>query len=166
MAFLLRIGLFVIAIVISIMVLDSLFGPEKIYETISVNEAVDILSANGIKATRDGETASGETYLKAQLGDNPFKVDFYGCDGDKKCESMDFRVGFTNVGGGAGSLDRINNWNARVRIGKAFLYGNKPTLILAIIMKGGVNKSHLENEINVWKMLLPKFVNYMAGGSL
>lgn len=139
---------------------------DTIYDGISVSEVADILSANGIKATRERETASGDPYLRAQLGDNPFKVEFYECDGDKKCESIDFHVGFTNVGGGAGSLDRINNWNASVRIGKAYLYGNKPILLMVIIVKGGVTKSHLENEINVWKMLLPKFVNYMAGGSL
>lgn len=136
------------------------------YKEISVDEAAAILSANGIKATREQDTTSGNAYLKAQSGDLPFKVDFYECDGDKKCESMDLRVGFVNVSGGFGSIDRINNWNAKLRIGKAFLIDNKPTLIMTIIMKGGVTKNYLENEINVWKKVLPHFANYMAGGNL
>jgi hypothetical protein len=134
------------------------------YNDIGIEEAASILSGKGYKTEKKKESSGENQYLKATLGDYPFKVQFYQCDNGNKCQGMLFQVRFVNVSGA--SLERVNNWNAKVRPTKAYLEDKFPTLEMDIRVAGGVSKGHLENDIKTWSDLFPKFVDYMAGGSL
>ncbi len=60
----------------------------------------------------------------------------------------------------------MNSWNAKFRTTKAYLDDKKPTLEMPVPIKGGVTEARLEDDIQAWGMLFPKFVEYMAGGNL
>jgi hypothetical protein len=77
------------------------------YNHIGIEEAARIVSGKGYKTEKEKESSGESQYLRATLGDYPFKVQFYQCDSDIKCQGMLFRVGFVNVSGA--SLERVNN---------------------------------------------------------
>lgn len=134
------------------------------YYTISVDEAARFLSERNIKVGK--ETTSDGAYIRAEMGGYPFKVQFYQCEGDKNCQSMMFTLGFTNVSRDFGSLERMNSWDAKFRTTKVYLDDKKPTLEMLVPIKEGVTTARLEDDIQTWSMLFPKFVEYMAGGNL
>lgn len=72
----------------------------------------------------------------------------------------------TNVSRDFGSIERMNSWDAKFRTTKVYLDDKKPTLEMLVPIKGGVTTACLEDDIQTWSMLFPKFVEYMAGGNL
>ena len=134
-----------------------------IYETMSVDEVARILSTKGFTANKEKST-KGEPYLKSSVSNYNFDVYLYYCDGDRSCQDVQFVLALKNVSGS--SLERMNDWNAKIRMTKAFLDGKDPVLEMDIPIKGGVTKAHLEYYIHVWGALAPKFAEFLSSGSL
>jgi hypothetical protein len=139
------------------------FESSSEYRKISVDECAEILDNEGFTVAR-GTTPSGARYLGVLKGKSGFQVNFYGCQGDKDCLGVVFIVGFDRIKGA--SIERINYWNTKTKLLKAYVDGSSAVLEMAVPIEGGVTKSYLKNYVaNYWSGM-DQFIKYLNGAPL
>jgi hypothetical protein len=89
-----------------------------------------------------------------------FHVQFFGCDGVKDCQSVQFWSGFDMDKGS--DLERINVWNRDKRYGKAYLDGEMdPFLEMDVNMSGGLPMATAKENMALWTAVLDEFQEHI-----
>ena len=135
---LVRIFLLIFGVIVFITILSWL-GGEETYDGISVNELAGIFEKDGFTVTK-GKMPSGEPFLVAVMGKSWFQVNLYHCEGERKCQDIQFGLSFQNVRGA--SLEMMNNWNMKTRMTKAYMQERDPAIEMDIPIKGATKEYH------------------------
>jgi hypothetical protein len=89
-----------------------------------------------------------------------FHVQFFGCDGIKDCQSVQFWSAFDLTKGI--DLERINDWNRDKRYGKAYLDGEMdPFLEMDVNMTGGLPPATAIENLALWTAVLAEFQDHI-----
>ena len=121
-----------------------------------INEIARSFGRTEVTKTRDGNPL-----LRAETGKFKYVVFFSDCRGDK-CSNIQLIADFRrpdNVG------DReMNEWNKKRAFGKAFINDDGLAVIsLNLLLTGGVSRSNLDNQFDLWTKLLKEFDEHLYG---
>ncbi len=119
---------------------------------------MNFLQAEGYKTI---DKSSPETLLIESAAEGArFHVQFFGCDGVKNCQSVQFWSAFDLSKGT--DLDRINAWNRDKRYGKAYLDDEMdPFLEMDVNMSGGLPMATAKENLAMWTAVLDEFQDHI-----
>jgi hypothetical protein len=133
----------------------------KVYTTISGPELVSVFQNAGFRATLSTDNVGDPMIESSSQGVN-FRVYFYGCNSaePKRCNSLEFRVGFDK--GGSMRFEQMNTWNEDRRYGIAYLDDDMdPWLEMNALVQGGVTEANLAEHIEIWNDLMGRFLRHI-----
>jgi hypothetical protein len=125
-----------------------------------IDSIIASLSRNGftVELSMDGD---GDPMLESTDDDEPFTVNFYGCDNGDNCEYMQFVSGWDLEDGI--DLESIEDWNKNRVWGRAFLdEDSDPWVDLAINLKGGVTVENLDDTVSWWWSVMRDFEDHIG----
>lgn len=89
-----------------------------------------------------------------------FHVQFFGCDGLKDCQSVQFWSAFDLTNGI--DIQRINDWNRDKRYGKSYLDAEMdPFLEMDVNMTGGLPLASARENLALWTTVLAEFQDHI-----
>ena len=104
-------------------------------------------------AARLEQDAQGDPVVRGEAAGYKFDLFFYGCEGGKACDSLQFQVGFRKDAGVTGDL--ANRWNASKRFLQAGVRPNGDLVFsYDLTTVGGVSAANFGDILTWWEVML------------
>ncbi len=119
---------------------------------------LEIASRHGAATldTRD----NGDPVITGRMAGLPYVVFFMNCTDNQNCEDLNFYVGFADINPG---LERLNEWNATKRFGRAYLDSEDDAVIeMDLDLAVGVSPDYLEGTFRLWEVVLNEFSQFIG----
>ena len=132
--------------------------------------AQDLVDGSAVHAVlgiaRDYGSAIIETHIdgnpkiSGRIDGIPYAVRFASCVEGSGCAHLNFHAGFTGV---SPTLERINEWNAGKRFGRAFLDAAvEPRIEMDVNIGGGVTAGNLGATFALWRLVLNQYAAFIG----
>jgi Putative bacterial sensory transduction regulator len=115
----------------------------------------DLLQQEGYRAAV-GVDNVGDPKIDSSAAGVDFSIYFYGCDGGRNCQSLQFSSGYDLERGT--SFQAMNDWNSTQRFGYAYLDNESdPFVNMDVNMSYGISPDNLRDTLAVWEQVLADF---------
>lgn len=116
--------------------------------------------ARGYGSAEIGTDNRGDPKIDGRMHGVRYQIYFYGCTSGEKCNSVQFRAGFTQ--NQKQTIERMNEWNTTKRFGKAAIdKDGDATIELNINLRGGVCNANFDETISWWSTVLREFLDFI-----
>jgi hypothetical protein len=125
---------------------------------VTAAEVIEVLQANGYRATEDVDGVGDPMVRSATDGTN-YAIYFYGCE-RARCTTIQFAAAFSLES--SPGLAKINEWNREKRFGRAYLDAEMdPVVQMDVDLELGATTEQLQSVIGTWGAVLPAFKNFI-----
>lgn len=133
---------------------------DRVYTRLSGEEMQKIMQDLGYRAQLDVDDV-GDPLIISTASGYKFRVLFYDCEKGKGCNAVQFWAGFDTDE--VGSIERMNQWNADKRFGKAYIDDeNDPIVEMHYNIEGGVTRDNVEEMLEWWELVVSEFASYVG----
>ncbi len=116
--------------------------------------------ARGYGSAEIGTDNRGDPKIDGRMHGVRYQIYFYGCTNGEKCNSVQFRAGFTQ--NQKQTIERMNEWNAGKRFGKAAIdKDGDATIEYNVNLLGGVCNANFDETVNWWSTVLREFLGFI-----
>jgi hypothetical protein len=124
------------------------------------DQLVSIIQDLGFQAKLEKDNV-GDPVIRSSSGGVDFRIYFYECKNNKRCQSLHFSVGYDLADGS--SLDAVQQWNADKRFASAYLDDEAdPFLQMDLNTEGGITQDNFENTFELWQSLKGEFEEFIG----
>ena len=133
---------------------------DRVYTRLTGEEMQEIMQGQGYRAQLDVDDV-GDPLISSTASGYKFRVLFYDCDRGRGCGAVQFWAGFDTDE--PGSIQRMNQWNADKRFGKAYIDDeNDPIVEVHYNIEGGVTRANIEDMLEWWELVVAEFATYVG----
>lgn len=133
---------------------------DRVYTRLTGEEMQKIMQDLGYRAQLDVDDV-GDPLIVSTASGYKFRVLFYDCDKREGCNAIQFWAGFDTDE--VGSIERMNEWNAEKRFGKAYIDDeNDPIVEMHYNIEGGVTRDNIEEALEWWELVIGEFSAYVG----
>lgn len=130
----------------------------QVYTRLTGPEMQRIMQDLGYRAQLETDSV-GDPLISSTTGGYKFRILFYDCDRGG-CNAIQFWAGFDTDE--PGSIQRMNQWNADKRFGKAYIDDeNDPIVEIHYNIAGGVTRENIEDMLEWWELVVGEFAEYI-----
>lgn len=143
------------------------FAAQTVYETISPNQLLTVLSAEGGGFTLN--QSEGDATVSGAVAGKSFDIYFYDCDGggfvapaqpDSACLGFEFRAYFE---GYPNDAEVVNAWNNAHHYGALWRDDDEDlALQLNVIVEGGVTETNIRANYRWWRRVMQSVDTFLA----
>lgn len=128
--------------------------------SISGEEIAAVLRAAGATEVTAGQDDSGDPTVVATMQGAQFQVLMYDCDEQDRCTSVQFRSGYDLSDGM--TLETLNEWNASMRYGNAWLDDVDDPYIELDLDLTGSSDEQVSRYVDVWSAMMTRFQDFIG----
>lgn len=149
-----------LALCISLLVLP--MGVMAQVRTIDGTDPVQIATAlqgAGYKAS-PGKRDNGDPYIASAANGASFTIEFYGCEGEKACSSLQFYAWYKKEPFFSETL--VNDWNKQKRFLKAYIDNDGDLgTTMDVSTLGPMGAENFEDVIDWWTVMSAELVSFL-----
>ncbi|WP_375450461.1 YbjN domain-containing protein [uncultured Devosia sp.] len=104
--------------------------------------------------------ANGDPQITGKTEGISYQIYFRNCTDNKKCEDLNFYLGFLDV---KPTLEVINDWNLNKRFSRAYLDQDRDACVeMDIDMVKGISAEYLDSQISLWTLVVSQFADHVG----
>lgn len=124
----------------------------------AVRETLEEWGSATLSTTKDGDPR-----ISGRIDDAIYTARFFGCRRGASCEQIVFSAGFAETGA---TLETINAWNRTKLFGRALLTdGGDAVIEMPVNLRFGVSRENLEDTVDLWRVTVLDFRDFVRGAS-